>query len=76
MAGYCGFTLDVRVSVLPSVRRPSVRSSFPDENVSKHKWIFTKLGMCFDIAEIWFEIANGQIFDRVICPRHDNGGVL
>ena len=47
--------------------------SFPDDNLSKHQWIFTKLGMCIDIVEIWFGIANGQIslkFDRVICPRH------
>ena len=47
----------------------SVRFSFPDENLSKHQWIFTKLGMCIDIVEIWFGIANGQIssdFYRVI----------
>ena len=49
--------------------------SFPDDNLSKHQWIFTKLGICIDIVEIWFGIANGQIssiFDRVIfiCPRH------
>ena len=47
--------------------------SFPDDNLSKHQWIFTKLGLCFDIVEIWFGIANGQIsskFDGVICPRH------
>ena len=44
-----------------------------------HQWIFTKLGMCIDIVEIWFGIANGQIssnFYGVICPRHENGGVL
>ena len=34
---------------------------FPDDNLSKHQWIFTKLGMCIDIIEIWFGIANGQI---------------
>ena len=47
--------------------------SFPDDNLTKHQWIFTKLGMCIDIVEIWFRIANGQIssnFDGVICPRH------
>ena len=47
--------------------------SFPDDNLSKHQWIFTKLGMCIDIVEIWFGIANGLIssnFDGVICPRH------
>ena len=52
--------LTVRPSyVCPSV--PSVRFSFPDDNLSKHQWIFTKLGMCIDIVEIWFGIANGQI---------------
>ena len=64
MTGYYGFMLVVH---------PSVRFSFPDDNLSKHQWIFTKLGMCIDIVEIWFGIANGQIsslFDRIICPRH------
>ena len=52
---------------------PSVRILFPDDNLSKHQWIFTKLGMCINIVEIWFGIANGQIlsnFDGVICQRH------
>ena len=52
---------------------PSIRISFPDDNLSKHQWIFTKLGMCIDIVEIWFWIANRQsssTFDGVICPRH------
>ena len=47
--------------------------SFPDDNLSKLQWIFTKLGMCIDIVEIWFGIANGQNssnFDGVTCPRH------
>ena len=47
--------------------------SFPDDNLSKHCRIFTRLGMCIDIVEIWLGIANGQIlsnFDGVICPRH------
>ena len=61
-------------SASPSFRRPSsVRFSFPDDNLSKRQWIFTKLGMCIDIKEIWFGIANGQIssiFDGVVCPRH------
>ena len=62
-----------RPCVCPSVVRPPVRISFPDDNLSKHQWIFTKLGMCIDIVEIWFGIANGQIssnFDGVICPTH------
>ena len=31
------------------------------------------------MKEIWFGIANRQIssmFDRVLCPQHDNGRVL
>ena len=51
----------------------SIRFSFPDDNLSKHQLIFTKLGMCIDIVEVWFGISNGQIlsnFYGVICPRH------
>ena len=40
VAGYYGFTFDVRVSVRPSISRLSVRISFPDDNLSKHQWIF------------------------------------
>ena len=46
--------------------------SYPDDNLSKYQWIFAKLGLCTDIVESWFGIANGQIstiFDEVICPR-------
>ena len=68
-------------SMCPSVRRPSVHPFFlfPDDNLSKHQWIFTKLGMCIDNVKIWFGIANGQIlsnFYGVICPQHNNGEVL
>ena len=69
VAGYFGFTLDVcvyvRLSINPSVVHLSIRQaicfSFPDDNLSKHQWIFTKFGMFIDIVEIWFGIANGQI---------------
>ena len=65
VAGYCGFMLIVRVSLHPSIClsyvRPSVLS-FPDNDLSKCQWIFTKLGMCIDIVEIWFGIANKPIF--------------
>ena len=37
---------------------------FPDDNFSKHQWIVTKLCMCIDIVEIWFEISNGQILSN------------
>ena len=47
--------------VCPSVCCLSIRFFlFPDDNLSKRQWIFTKLGMCIDIVEIWFGIANGQ----------------
>ena len=52
---------------------------FQDNNLSKSQWIFTKYDMCIDIVEICFGIAYWQIssiFYRVICPWHDNGGVL
>ena len=47
--------------------------SFPDDNLSKQQWIYTKIAICIDIKEIWFGVANGQIssnFYGVICPRH------
>ena len=55
--------------VRPSVVRPSVRFSFPDDNLSKHQWIFTKLGLCIGIVEIWFGIANGQI-SSIFCRSY------
>ena len=39
---------------------PSVSFSFTDDNLSKHQWIFTKLGMCIDIVEVWF----GLLMDK------------
>ena len=48
---------------------------------SKYQLIFTKLVMCIDIVEIWFEIANRQIasildsvtdHDTSIFPFQDN----
>ena len=39
--------------------------SYPDDNLSKRQWIFTKLGMCIDIVEIWFGFANGQISHQI-----------
>ena len=59
--------------------RETLIFSFPDYNLSNCQGILTKLGTCIDTKDIWFGIANGQIlsiFDRVICPRHNNGGVL
>ena len=62
----------VRPSVRPSVCRTFVCLSFPDDNLSKHQWIFTKLGMCIDIVDVWFGIANWQIlwdFDGSYLPE-------
>ena len=53
--------------------------SFPYDNLCNCQGIFTKLGTCIDIKETWLGIANGQVssvFDRVICPQYDDGGVL
>ena len=53
--------------------------SYPDNNLCKCQGILTKLGTCIDINDIWFGIANGQVssmFDEIICPLHDNCGVL
>ena len=52
---------------------------FLDDDLRKYQGILTKLGTCIDMKEILFFIANGQIlsmFYRVICPQHNNGGVL
>ena len=61
MAENYGFTLVVRVFGCPSIVLPSVRIMFPDDNVSKHKLVLTKLGMCIDIVELWFIIVIWQI---------------
>ena len=53
--------------------------SFPHDNLSKYQLIFIKLGICIDIMDIWFRTADGQIssiFDRVICPWDESGGIL
>ena len=53
--------------------------SFPDDKLCKCQGILNKLGTCIDMKDILFGIANGQItsmFYRVICPRHNYGGIL
>ena len=52
--------VSVQLSVCLSYICPSV-FSFPVNNLSEYKWIFTKLSMYIDIMEICFGIANGQI---------------
>ena len=67
MAGYYGFTLGVCVSIRLSV------FSFSDDNLNKYKWVSTKLGMCIDIVEVWFRIANGiilSVFDSYLPVTH------
>ena len=39
--------------------------SLPDDNFSKYQWFFTKPGMCIDIVEIQYGIANGQISTKL-----------
>ena len=74
--GYYGIMLVIRVFVHLSVCLLYISLSvflFPHDNLSKCQWIFTKLGMCIEIVEIYFGIANGQIlfiFEGDICPRH------
>ena len=66
MGKFCQFSTELTARDTPIF-------SFQDNNFSKHQWIFTKLGMCIDIVEICYGIANGQIssiFDGVICWRH------
>ena len=46
---------------------------FPGDNLRKHQSIFTKLGICIDIIEIWFGIDH---FLTEICPPYDSGGIL
>ena len=48
------------MSVRLSIVHPYVRFLFPDDNLSKHQWIFTKLGICIDIMEIWYGIVLGK----------------
>ena len=72
---------DGQISSIFNRELPATRPYFPflDCNFSNCQWIFTKFGMCIDIVENCFGIAHWQIssiIDRVICPRHDNGGVL
>ena len=38
---------------------PLVVFTFPEYNLNKYQWIFTKLGTCDDIVETFFLIANG-----------------
>ena len=47
--------------VRPSISQLYICILFPDDIFRKHRWIFTKHGMCVDIVKIWFGIANGQI---------------
>ena len=38
---------------------PHVHILFPDNNLRKCQWIFTKFGLCIDIVQLWIWIANG-----------------
>ena len=46
--------------------------SFLDNNLSKYQWIFASLGICNDIMEVWYGIADREILSSfgVNCLRH------
>ena len=72
MGKFCQFLTELSV-------RSKSRFSLPDDNLSKNQSVFTKLGICIDIMEIWLGLSNGQIspvFYRVVCPPCNSGGVL
>ena len=47
---------------------------FPDDNLSKNQYTFTKLGLCIDIVELWFEIAKKQISSIFELSAYDTSG--
>ena len=51
---------------------------FQDDNLSRYQSSVMKLGICIDITDIWFGIANEQIssFFKIICKPHDSSGVF
>ena len=58
-------TKDVHVSIRLFINLSYVHPSifwFLDDNLSKCQWIFTKLGLCIYIVDIWFGTANGPNF--------------
>ena len=57
VSGWTSVCLFVHLSVICL----SVCILFLEDDLSKPQWIFTKLGMCIDIVELWFWIASGQI---------------
>ena len=66
MGKFCQFLTEL------SARNTSV-FSFLDVYFSKYQCIVTKIGVCIDIVDICFGIANGRIssiLDRVICPQY------
>ena len=36
--------------------------SFPDNNLSKYQWFFTKLGVCIDVVEIGLRLIMGKYY--------------
>ena len=61
MAGNYLITLAVHVSVRPSVRRTSVRTSFPFGNLSIYERISFKFCMCICTTDVSLRVVNGQI---------------
>ena len=61
MHWYCGDLIwDCKLAICLYIIHLSV-FLFADDNLNNYQWNFTKRGMCIDIVEIWFRIANEQI---------------
>ena len=67
-------------SIFDKVNLPATHPYFRFSTITiKSLQTFTKLNMCIDIVEVWFQIAIWyilSIFDRVISPGYNSGGVL
>ena len=72
VAGFYGFTLDVPVSVHPSVVNSFVHILFPNDNLSEHQWIFTKLVCALILWRSGLGLVKGKFRQILteICPRH------
>ena len=53
MGKFCQFLTELSARDIPIF-------PFPDDNLSKCQWIFTKLGMCIDIVEIGLGLLMGK----------------
>ena len=61
VTGYYVLMLAVRMSVRPKYVRPSVRTSFPFDNLSIYKRISFKFCICIRTNNVSLGVVNGQI---------------